>query len=270
MLTDDVRDSIERCSTAFHVRRLELLRDLPGNRCDVRVRRFGTGVVATAAAGLPDLDWMQHVMGLAPGDEALVPEIVTWYQQLGIRPRFEIAPADDFFPLAAALAEAGARQTGFIDALSAPVALPSGTAPSRVRVARVEPASQDAGLFARVLLGGHGVPDDALREHWSAVAQWPEEPAWECYLACVDGEALGAAALAIDGGTGYLASASTLPAGRRHGCQTALIHRRLHDAVSAGCDLVVTLATPGTTSHRNLERAGLGVAYTKVFWTVGR
>jgi GNAT superfamily N-acetyltransferase len=131
----------------------------------------------------------------------------------------------------------------------------------------VEPGSKEAALFARVLLGGHGVPDDALTEHWSAVERWSEEPDWGCYVASVDGEAVGAAALAIFGGTGYLASASTLPTGRRHGCQTALIHRRLQDASSAGCDLVVSLATPGSTSHRNLERAGLHVAATNVFWT---
>jgi hypothetical protein len=30
----------------------------------------------------------------------------------------------------------------------------------------------------------------------------------------------------------------------------------------------MSLATPGLTSHRNLERAGLGVAFTEVYWTV--
>ncbi len=268
MLTDDVRDRIAQCATAFHVRRLELLRDVHGNRCDVQVRRFGAGVVATAAAGLPGIDWMQHVMGLAPGDERLVPEIAAWYHQLGVRPRFEIAPADDFLPLAAALSHAGARQTGFIDALWAHAAMPSETAPSEVDVCIVEPGSDDATRFARVLLGGHGVPDDAPTEHWTAVARWSDEPGWCCYLASVDGKAMGAAALAVDDGVGYLASASTLRAGRRRGCQHALIHRRLHDAAAAGCELAVSLATPGTTSHRNLERAGLGVAHTEVLWTV--
>jgi hypothetical protein len=268
VLTDDVRDRIVRCSTAFHVRRLELLRDVPGNRCDVQVRRFGSSVVATVATGLPDIDWMQHVMGLTPDDEALVPEIVAWYRRLGVRPRFEIAPAHDFLALAAALSAAGARQTGFIDALWARAAVPSEPPPSEVDVCVIEPGSEDASLFARVLLGGHGVPDDLSTDQWTAVARWSDEPGWSCYLASVDGEATGAAALAVQDGVGYLASASTLPAGRRRGCQRALIHRRLHDAAVGGCDHAVSLATPGTTSHRNLERAGLGVAYTEVFWTV--
>jgi hypothetical protein len=263
-----VRARIGRCSIAFHVRRLELLRDLPGNRCGIEVRRFAPGVVGTVAAGAPDIDWMQHMMGLAPGHEALVPQIAAWYRQLGVRPRFEIEPAADFEPLAAALHESGARQIGFIDALWAGAAAPVEPDSTDVDVRAVGKGSSDAVLFARVLLGGHGVPDDALSEHWDGVALWPDEPGWNCYLAYVDGEPLGAAALAIDDGVGYLASASTLPNGRGRGCQQALIHQRRCDAVSAGCDVVTSLATPGSISHRNLERSGLGVAHTQVFWTV--
>jgi GNAT superfamily N-acetyltransferase len=268
VLTNGLRERIEECSNAFHVRRLELLRDLAGNRCGVDVRYFAPDVVGTVAVAVPHIDWMQHVMGLAPGNEGLVPEIAAWYTGLGVRPRFEIAPAGDFEPLAAALNDAGALQTGFIDALWARAKASAEHTLTDVDVRAVEPGSADATLFARVLLGGHGVPDDALSEHWDAVAVWPDEPGWTAYLASVDREPLGAAALAIYDGIGYLASAATLPEGRGRGCQRALINRRLHYATAAGCELVVSLATPGTTSHRNLERAGLGVAHTKVFWTV--
>jgi len=268
LLTDDVRNRIESCTAGFHRRRLELLRDLAGNRCGVEVRSFGEQIVATAAARLPDIDWMQHVSGVSPGDEEVVPEIASWYQHLGTRPRFEIAPADNFEPLAGALADIGARQTAFIDTLWAPAAMPSDGPPAGVDVRVVEPGSGEAELFARVHLGGHEVPDDAMSEHWDAVGRWTDEPNWTCYLASIDGEALGAAALAVSDGIGYLASASTLRRGRGRGCQRALIDRRLTDAAAAGCELIATLATPGMTSHRNLERGGLGVAYTKVMWTV--
>ena len=119
-----------------------------------------------------------------------------------------------------------------------------------------------------MLLGGHEVPDGALTEHWAAIALWPGEPDWTCYLASVDGEPAGAAALALDDGIGYLANASTLPAGRRRGAQQALIERRRRDAAAAGCELTMSLAVPGLTSHRNLERGGLTVAFTEVLWTV--
>jgi ribosomal protein S18 acetylase RimI-like enzyme len=262
-----MRARIDACSQVFHTRWLELLRDQPGNPSGIEIRRFGDDVVATSASKRPDVVWLQHVTGLSPADVAVVPKIAAWYHGKMIRPRFEITPSPGFEPLAAALADVGARQTSFIDALwSRPEPLED--VPSDVIVHVVEPGGEDAKRFARVHLAGHEVPDDAFTEHWAAVALWPAEPEWWCYLAEVDGEAVGAAALMIFDGIGYLANASTLPAARGRGAQQALIRRRQHDATAAGCELFLTLAGPASVSHRNLERAGLGVAYTKVVWTV--
>jgi ribosomal protein S18 acetylase RimI-like enzyme len=267
LLTDGMRARIEACTSAFHTRWLELLRDHPGNPSGVEIRRFGHHVVATAAAKCPEVTWMQHVTGLSPADVDVVPEVAAWYHAKTIHPRFEIAPALDFGPLSAALVDVGARQSGFIDVMwSRPAAQED--APNDVAVRVIEPGGEDAKVFARVLLGGHEVPDDTFTDHWTAVALWPAEPGWCCYLAEVDGEPLGAAALIVTDGIGYLANAATLPNGRQRGCQQALIQRRMHDATESGCKLFLTMANPGSVSHRNLERAGLGVAYTKVMWTV--
>ncbi|MEY2421160.1 MAG: hypothetical protein QOI95_1227 [Acidimicrobiaceae bacterium] len=258
---------IEACTGAFHTRWLELLRDHPGNPSGVEIRRFGDDVVATSARECPEIQWMQHVTGLTPADANVVPQVGAWYHAKMIRPRFEIVPCSDFEPLSVALVDVGARQSGFIDVLWSRTT-PHADPPTAVAVRVVEPGSDDAQRFARVLLGGHEVPDDTFTDHWAAVALWPLEPEWWCYLAEIDGEPVGAGALIVSDGIGYLANAATLPAGRRKGAQQALIHRRLADAAAAGCELFLTMATPGSVSHRNLERAGLGVAYTKVVWTV--
>ena len=72
--------------------------------------------------------------------------------------------------------------------------------------------------------------------------------------------------LTIGDGLGYLANAATLPAMRGRGCQTALLARRIADAAAAGCDTIASLAEFGSGSQRNLERAGLRVAYTQAVW----
>lgn len=263
-----MRERIEACTAGFHTRWLELLRDLPGNPSAIEIRRFGDDVVATAASACPEVTWMQHVSGLSPADVDVVPKVAAWYHAKTIRPRFEITPASDFEPLAAALVDVHARQTGFIDVLWSRTEPQHDDVPSEVSVRVIEPGGEDAQRFARVLLGGHEVPDDTFTEHWAAVVLWPAEPEWWCYLAEVDGEPVGAATLIVVDGIGYLANAATLPAGRQRGCQRALIHRRMHDAAASGCELFLTMASPSSVSHRNLERAGLGVAYTKVVWTV--
>jgi hypothetical protein len=58
--------------------------------------------------------------------------------------------------------------------------------------------------------------------------------------------------------------AATLPEFRRRGIQQAFMRKRLQISRQAGCDLAVTLTMPGTTSQRNVERAGFRTAYTKV------
>ena len=72
--------------------------------------------------------------------------------------------------------------------------------------------------------------------------------------------------LTLDDDVGYLANASTLPAFRRRGVQGALIAARIADARAAGCEAVCSQAEFGSASQRNLERAGLSVAYTKAVW----
>ena len=68
----------------------------------------------------------------------------------------------------------------------------------------------------------------------------------------------------IRDGLAMLAGAATLPPYRNRGIQTALARVRLAHASAAGCDLVTMGAEPGSTSHRNAERLGLRVAYTKL------
>jgi GNAT superfamily N-acetyltransferase len=89
-------------------------------------------------------------------------------------------------------------------------------------------------------------------------------PSAECYLARIDGKVAGGGTLAIRNGVAGLFGASTLPAFRNRGVQTALLHARLSRARGAGCDLAACLARPGSTSQRNIVRRGFFVLYTRV------
>lgn len=84
-----------------------------------------------------------------------------------------------------------------------------------------------------------------------------------CFLAFVNGTVAGGAAISAGGGICGLFGASTLPAFRRHGVQSALMSARLAWATERGCDLAVSIAQPGSASHRNFERRGFRVAYTR-------
>ncbi len=86
----------------------------------------------------------------------------------------------------------------------------------------------------------------------------------ECYLARVDGAVAGGGTLTIHDGVAGLFGASTLPAFRGRGVQTALLQTRLAGAVAARCDLAACLAQPGSVSQRNVMRQDFSVLYTRV------
>jgi GNAT superfamily N-acetyltransferase len=83
------------------------------------------------------------------------------------------------------------------------------------------------------------------------------------FLAFVDNQVAGGGALIIHDGVCGLFGASTLPDFRGRGVQTELLRERIAFAIRQGCDLAVSIAQPGSTSHRNIERAGFQVAYTR-------
>jgi GNAT superfamily N-acetyltransferase len=86
------------------------------------------------------------------------------------------------------------------------------------------------------------------------------------FLAEWNGTPIAAAAIAIHDGVALLAGASTDPAFRGRGAQAALLDIRLAYAASAGCDLAMMGALPGSASQRNGERQGYRIAYTRIKW----
>jgi hypothetical protein len=54
---------------------------------------------------------------------------------------------------------------------------------------------------------------------------------------------------------------------RRGGLQLALLRRRMRDAAAAGADIVFSGAEPFSSSHRNMERAGLRLQFMRAKWT---
>jgi len=84
-----------------------------------------------------------------------------------------------------------------------------------------------------------------------------------CFFAFVDGQVAGGGAVSAYEKVGGLFGASTLPAFRRRGVQRALLEARMKWAVAQGCDLIVSIAQNGSASHRNMERLGFRIAYTR-------
>jgi hypothetical protein len=132
------------------------------------------------------------------------------------------------------------------------------------RIARAGVEERD--LFARVLNIGYDVPEDSVRGR--VFASTIDLPGWFHYLVRYDGEPGSASVLYVVDGVAQLFVATTMPAYRGRGGQTALIKRRLADGQAAGCDLATSQTVIDNASPRNIARLGFQPLYTR--WIYGK
>jgi GNAT superfamily N-acetyltransferase len=99
-----------------------------------------------------------------------------------------------------------------------------------------------------------------------AVEEMMLVPGFLRYAAWLDGQMVGVAALRLDDGLAQLCGAATLPAWRRRGVQSALLHHRLAVARDAGCALALMTTAPGTKSQENGLRQGFALLYARALF----
>ena len=121
--------------------------------------------------------------------------------------------------------------------------------------------------FLAAYVAGWGIAEAFRDQFKQNVRPWLGQPGWSLYLARADGRPAAAAILFIHDGVGYFADCATDPAFRGRGLHAALLRRRLLDASVAGVDLVCSGADFLSTSHRNMERAGMRLLFLRSIWT---
>jgi N-acetylglutamate synthase-like GNAT family acetyltransferase len=77
------------------------------------------------------------------------------------------------------------------------------------------------------------------------------------------GKLSGGGLLMVHRRVGALCAAAVLPQARNRGVHHALLEARLAAARALRCETAMVVATPGSSSHRNAERAGFTVAYPR-------
>jgi GNAT superfamily N-acetyltransferase len=164
--------------------------------------------------------------------------------------------------------ERGYRVTEFSNVMALPLdgvslsAVGSATAPDGVTIERIEKEQTD--LWTLTVSQGFSENFPVTQEVLDVMKMFAHGSNVECYLARVDGAVAGGATLALREGVAGLFGASTLPAFRNRGVQTALLKERLARAAAENCDLAVCIAAPGSASQRNVVRLGFSVLYTRV------
>jgi GNAT superfamily N-acetyltransferase len=143
-----------------------------------------------------------------------------------------------------------------IDAGAKRPALPPGV---EIRQARAD----EVRFWATTVSRGFAEHFPVTEELIDMMQMFSQRPSDRTYLAYVDGVVAGGAALCTHDGIAGFFGASTLPEFRRRGVQTALLETRLADGAAAGCAIAMSIAQLNSASHRNIERRGFRVAYTR-------
>jgi GNAT superfamily N-acetyltransferase len=232
----------------------------------IELREFGP-IQASIVTDLPEVGMLNLLLGATedPGSESLA-AAAEWATAQGIAPYVPVTPG---LP-GSATAETWLRESGFEPAYAwmkfvrdpHPPRFPS---PRGVEVVELTgSASEPFGTIAAI---GFGLPA------WAGelFAHLPGREGWRCYVAKVDGDAVGCGAMLIEDGIAEFGVAATLEQARGRGCQTALLHRRICDAAEAGCRILLVetgerVPDRPSASYRNILKAGFEEAYLRPNW----
>lgn len=215
---------------------------------------------------------LNHVCGAAltaPLDLAALTHLETRYAALGLATEIDLCPYTQ--PSAfSALGARGYRVDAFsntywlaLDESNTPSAFPSAI---RIRA----PRADELDAFVDWSIAGFAAqPSPRSRDLLGALARSARARQDTLLLVAeLDAEVAGTAAMSLlptpAGTVAHLFLASTLPHARSRGVQAALLHARTQLAHERGARFAHITARPGTTSARNVERAGYRVAYTKL------
>ncbi|MEO8180876.1 MAG: hypothetical protein ABI895_18745 [Deltaproteobacteria bacterium] len=188
------------------------------------------------------------------------------FGRAGVTPRLEIGPGAISSGLAVQLA-----RRGFMHTHADPILIQSrrGTEQrpgSEIQVTRVQSA-EAFDCFIVTYLRALRVAPQLVPLQRSYMEHWLQVPGWRLYFASKDDVPIGIGVLFSRGNVAYLAEGATISEFRARGAQTALILARLLDAREDSAQLVFSRAQFGSTSQRNLEKAGLESRYTLAIWT---
>jgi GNAT superfamily N-acetyltransferase len=230
------------------------------------VERIAGGFAIYCGAGSPVTQAVGLGLEGAVSDEE-VDRLEEFYRSREEPVRVETCPLADA-SLVRHFGERGYRVTEFSNVMALPLrgsssaAAATGNPPAGVTIERI--GKQQMNLWTLTVSQGFSENFPVTQEILEVMKMFALGANVECYLARVDGAVVGGATLALRQGVAGLFGASTLPAFRNRGVQTALLKERLRRAMTENCDLAVCIAQPGSSSQRNVVRQGFSVLYTRV------
>lgn len=234
----------------------------------IQLETFGP-IQASVVVDLPEFQMMNLVLGADEPDGVeggYLDEAIDWVESVGVDYYVPLTPGAPGTPSAEDWLnrrgfERASRWIKFIRG-AAPPELPQ---PPGVEIFEV---GKDEGEgLSTIAAQGLGLPP------WAGTFFFdlPGREGWRCYVALVDGVSQACGAMFMHEGIAEFGVAATMEEAKGRGCQTALLRRRILDALAAGCHTLFVETgerppDPPAVSYRNIVRAGFKAAYLRPNW----
>lgn len=263
VMDERLANRILQSETAFLRSRISSIGERSGNPEGVEIERFGKAT----AFYVKTMPWplFNSVKEFSEDDVDLLEEIVRFYGERKRAFQLDVNPVGCSSKLFVRLAETGLCQEGFHTVLYGLPREETPVFPAGIRVREVENEA-DFDVYAET----HCIASGMLPAHKHHFANnnrgLLNRPGWKLFVAYWHDRPAAVAAMHTDGDVASCALAATIPDFRGNGLQTALLLKRMYEARRADCRFVVAQASFGSASQRNLERAGMRVAWTRAVW----
>jgi len=261
IISEQLVERLERSEINYMVDRMGAIANRVGNPEGVEIKAFGN-CIALYSKTMP---WglFNNVKGSIEKDD--VEELLQFYEDRGRAPELHIIPSHAHDAVLKKLHQAGFYQAGFHSTLYCEAKTVDHLNNNKDIVVRAL-REDEMELYAEIHCLGTGLSLDGKAAVAANNAVLYARDHWKYYIAFYAGRAAAVAVMHMQDNIASLTFATTLPQYRQLGLQQHLLIQRINDAFHYGCELVVAQCAYCSTSHRNMERAGMRIGYTRATW----
>lgn len=265
VMSQELVASIEQSEAEYMADRMKAIEERFDNPEGIAVQRFGNALALYSKT----MPWgtFNTVKGVTDNEIDLIDEIIDFYRSRGRKAQFEIVPSRVSGTFLKALAKKGFYQSGFhLSMYCYPnAAVLEQTYDSELIIKEI--GEEDILTYARIHCLGTGLGKQGIPYVAQNNLVLVHRQGWKLFIAYRNDIPAAAGVMYRNKHAASLTFAATLPEFRGQGLQQALIRRRIREASSYGCELAVSQAAYLSTSHRNMERAGMKLGYIRTSWT---
>lgn len=261
LISHEIAEALERSEIEYMTDRMLAIQEREGNPEGIEIQQFGQCTAFYSRT----MQWalFNNVKGTL--DPEVLDDILRFYSERERSFEFQIIPNKADQQVMKLLYNKGFYQSGFHTTLYCKAREVDFRSEHDLHIRELREDEFDT--YAEIHCLGTGLSLDGMPYVAANNQVLYQRSGWRFYIGFLKEQPAAVAVMYMQNNMASLTFAATLPEYRNRGLQTNLLLRRIHDAYLNNCELVVSQCSYCSPSHRNMERAGMKIGYTRATWT---